>query len=455
MSGIVRPTLGGQPLRNTGFYVLVVACTALWFATMRNLVRSSYGTAFLVLRESPVLARALGVSAYRTKLRAYALGAVPAGLAGALYAYLDGYIAPSVFSFELGLVVLAAAIIGGAESVYGAILGAALLHLAPTQFSIFEEYADVAYGVLLILGGVLFRSGFAGLGHRLLTRALADGPPSGRRMPAPRHARIPDLNGRVLEIDDITVRFGGFTALNGVSFTARPSAVTALIGPNGSGKTTLLNVVSGLLTPQRGHVRIGGERAVASADYAARHGVARTFQTPLIPRSLTVREVAASGRLASGKITLAEAVLRLPRYRRRRLADLAAADAALAAVGLTSLADARASTLPLGTRRRLELARALAAQPSVILLDEIASGLDESELADLAALIRAMRGAGATIVLVEHNFELVKEIADHVVVLADGAVLATGTPSEIAGHAEVARQYLGRRLQSRGSEATA
>src|SRR5690606_15480458 len=111
-------------LRNTGFYVLVIVCAALWFAALRNLVHSRYGTAFLVLKESPVLARTLGLSTYRIKLQAYALGAVPAGLAGALYAYHDGYIAPSVFTFQLGFVVLAASIVGGAQSVYGAILGA-------------------------------------------------------------------------------------------------------------------------------------------------------------------------------------------------------------------------------------------------------------------------------------------------------------------------------------------
>jgi branched-chain amino acid transport system permease protein len=444
LAGISRPTLGGDPFVDVTFYVLVVVVAGLWLTAMRNLVHSRQGTAFLVLRESPVLARALGVPTYRTKLRAYALGAIPAGLAGALYAWLDGYIAPSVFTFELGLLVLAASILGGARSVYGAVLGAALLQLGPRQLTVFDEYAEVAYGVLLVLGGVFLSMGIAGVGRRLLgsllTRARGDDPTD---VTEPEPADIPRLQGQELTVESVTVRFGGFTALDGVSLRAAPGAVTALIGPNGSGKTTLLNVVSGLLVPASGTVRIGSSAVTGSSARAARDRIARTFQTPLIPSSLSVREVVASGRLGWGNTSLVETVLRLPRYRRRRREDLVAADRALAAVGLSHIAEVPASTLPLGTRRLLEFARALAADPAVVLLDEVASGLDEHELTELATLIRAVREAGATIVLVEHNFELVHAIADAIVVLADGAVIAEGPPAEIARNEAVLLRYLG------------
>ena len=444
MSGIARPTLFGGPMKNSAFYVLVIVCTALWIAVMRNLVKSREGTAFLVLKESPVLARTLGVSVYKTKLRAYALGGVPAGIAGALYAYLDGYISPGAFTFELGLIVLAAGILGGVLSIYGAILGAAVLQLGPARLSVFENYAEVAYGALLIVGGVLLSMGIAGIGHNFMNRLLAAARKGEETAPeAVEKPQFPTLQGKPLQVSDVVVRFGGFTALGGVSMQAKPGEITALIGPNGSGKTTLLNSISGLITPKEGNVALGGTVFNGDSRLAAQSGIARTFQTPLIPSTLTVKAVAESGRLLRGKTTFIETVLRLPRYRRARADDRRAGEDALAAVGISALADAQASTLPLGTRRLLEFARAIANEPSVLLLDEVASGLDENELKELATLIRAARDAGATVVLVEHNFELVRQISDHVVVLAEGKVIARGDAETIAHDERVVNLYLG------------
>jgi branched-chain amino acid transport system permease protein len=444
LSGISRPTLFSGPMNNSSFYILVVVVSAVWLAIMRNLVKSREGTSFLVLKESPVLARTLGMGVYRTKLKAYALAGVPAGIAGALYAYLDGYISPGAFTFELGLIVLAAGILGGVLSVYGAILGAAILQLGPQRLSVFENYSEVAYGALLLLCGVLLSMGLAGIGHSFLNRLLA----------AARHDDVDEaevvekptleaLKGKTLDVRGIVVRFGGFTAVNGASIQATPGQVTALIGPNGSGKTTLLNAISGLLIPKEGSVALEGVEYTGDSRAAAAGGISRTFQTPLIPSTLSVAEVAASGRVSLNKTTFVETVLRLPRFRRARTEDHMAAADALASVGISSLADAQASTLPLGKRRLLEFARSLANHPSVLLLDEVASGLDENELEDVASLIRAARDAGATIILVEHNFELVRQISDHVVVLAEGQVIAQGDAETIANDEKVINLYLG------------
>lgn len=445
MAGIRRPDLfGGEPLNDASFYVVVVVVTALWLAIMRNFVKSREGTAFLMLKASPVLGRSLGLSVFATKLRAYAVASAPAGVAGALYAFLDGYISPAGFTFELGLVVLAASILGGSQSIYGAIIGAAILQLGPRQLNTFDEYAQIAYGVLLVVGGVLLGSGVAGIGRRVFHRFVnaareqAQGASAAAALP-----QVSEMQGKTLSATDVVVKFGGFTAINDASLSAAPGMVTSLIGPNGSGKTTMLNVISGLVTPASGAVSIGGAQSDGSSTFAAHNGIARTFQTPLIPEALTVREVAASGRVSHQRVTFWETVFRLPRYRAQRAADLKFADEALAAVGLTNLAGAQASTLPLGQRRLLEFARAIAAQPAVLLLDEVASGLDEAELADLARLIRAVRDAGATVVLVEHNFELVRQISDHVVVLAEGAVLTQGDPEKIARDERVIHLYLG------------
>jgi branched-chain amino acid transport system permease protein len=453
LAGITRPTLGGIDFTEPStFYVLVVLSAAAWFAAMRNLVHSRYGVRFLTMKESPVLARSLGVSTFRTKLLAYALGSVPAGIAGALYAFHDGYIAPSAFTFELGMLVLVAGIVGGTQSVYGALLGAAVLQLGSMELTVFGEYTEVAYGVLLILCGVLFSIGIAGLGRRLLQRVLAMGVDTTEAMNDVHDPTVPDLSGETLHVSDVTVRFGGFTALDGVSLDARPGAVTALIGPNGSGKTTLLNVISGLLAPNEGTVIVGAHGEVRTASAASRLSMARTFQTPLIPETMSVRDVALSGRLSRRGPSLLTTVLRLPGYRRRRTEELAAAAEALGAVGLAHAGHLQASTLPLGARRLLEFARALASGPSVLLLDEVASGLDQHELEELAELIRAVRDAGATVVLVEHNFDLVRTISDHVVVLAEGALLASGTPDEVATDERVVNLYLGSTARARSSE---
>lgn len=444
MAGIPYPTFGGSEIRGTSYYVLVMVCTVVWFAVFRNIVHSREGTSFLVLKESAALASMLGVSAKRTKLRAYTIGAVPAGIAGALYAFLDGYISPGSFSFNLALLVLAASILGGAQSVYGAVLGAALLQLGSDRIPLFEDHPGIVHGLLLLVGGLLLPMGFAGLGRQMLRRSqAARAREAGVSVASGASLPPGGLGGRPVTIDSVEMRFGGFAALGGVSFRAEPGAITALIGPNGSGKTTLLNVVSGLLVPTGGQVTVGDSVVSGGGVKSARSGVTRTFQSPQIPESMSVREVAISGRLAGRSPSLAQTALRGPGHLRRRREDRRFADQALEVVGLSHLAEAPASTLSLGPRRLLELARAIAAEPSVLLLDEIASGLDESELSELGRLVEGARDLGITVVLVEHNFDFVRAVSDHVVVLADGVVLASGTPDEIVADDEVVTRYLG------------
>ncbi len=252
------------------------------------------------------------------------------------------------------------------------------------------------------------------------------------------------MNGQDLRLEGVSKHFGGVSAVRDVSLEARAGAITALIGPNGSGKTTTLNIVSGLQKPSSGRVLIGADDVTAlTAVDVARRGVARTFQTPAIPIELSVLDVVASSRIALHRTPLLSTILRLPAYRRTVRENSEVAEQWLAILGLTSVADELASAMPLGTRRMIELARALASDPAVILLDEVASGLDVDELQDLASVLRRVRDAGATIVLVEHNFALVQQLADHVVVLADGSVLADGPPREIAEHPEVLQRFLG------------
>lgn len=251
------------------------------------------------------------------------------------------------------------------------------------------------------------------------------------------------MDGARLDVTGISMAFGGVHALRDVDFSVQPGEVVALIGPNGSGKTTLLNVICGYYRPDGGTVQVGGVPVTGLRPYRiARTGLARTFQTPSIPQT-TVRDAIASSRSTVPRVSMIETMLRLGRYRRARRGDDETVARLLALTCLGPVADEQAPSLPLGTRRVLELARSLAGEPRVLLLDEVASGLDEGEIRGLSAVVQRIRDSGGSVLLVEHNFALVRSLADRVVVLSRGEVVVVDTPDAVAHHPEVLQQYLG------------
>jgi branched-chain amino acid transport system permease protein len=254
-------------------------------------------------------------------------------------------------------------------------------------------------------------------------------------------------------VHGVAKAFGGNQALAGVDLVALPGQVTALIGPNGSGKTTLLNMICGFYRTDAGTIRLGDRELQGRAPYVvARAGVARTFQTPNIPSGITVLEAVTAGRYTAQPAGVLAAVLRLPRYRRVRRGDYEEARRMLALVGIEDLEGVEATALPLGQRRLLEVARSLVGRPGVLLLDEVASGLDEDEVQRLAEVIGRVRDAGGTVVLVEHNFQLVLSLADDIYALAHGQLMAHGTPAQIESDPRVMREYLGIVEDDQGSE---
>ncbi|HVV10473.1 branched-chain amino acid ABC transporter ATP-binding protein/permease [Amycolatopsis sp.] len=449
LAGIEPVTLFGIELDDQAFYVTVTVVTALWLLILRNLVTSRHGTAFRVLRESPVLAASIGISVFRMKLSAYAVAALPAGIAGCLFANVDHYLAPDSFGFSLAVSVLAASILGGSASVYGAVIGAAILQLGPLQATSFQQYALVVYGLLLLVGGIVLSVGIAGLARKLWSRVERRWAPRGRSVTYTGE-QLPAIDGARLSVRHLAKTFGGVKALQDVSLEAKPGQVTALIGPNGSGKTTLLNMICGYYRLDAGEIRLGEAGSSRSPFRVARAGIARTFQTPSVPPGITVAEAVRSGRYATQHASFLSAIFRLPGYRRARAADIEEARRVLALVGLEEFENDEAASLPLGTRRLLEVARSLVSRPRVLLLDEAASGLDEDEVDRLADLIRRIRDSGGTVVLVEHNFRLVLSLADHIHVLARGRIIASGPPAEIEVHPEVLTEYLGMPVSGAG-----
>jgi branched-chain amino acid transport system permease protein len=452
LPGIEAPSFLGLKLSWDAFYLIAVGVAFGWLVIMRNLVMSRQGNALKVLRESPLLASSLGLPVTRLRMQAYLLGSLPAGAAGCIYGFLTGYISPETFSLTLAITVIAASVVGGFDSIYGAPIGAAILVLGPLQTASFQRYSLFAYGVFLLVVGVLFTGGIAGIARVLTARGLTfssgrwSWPPPAR----PPHRDKPatdaiEIPGEALTVRGVAKRFGGLQALDSVDLEAKPGQITAIMGPNGAGKTTLLNAISGFARIDDGEISIPGEALSAlSAHRIAARGIGRTFQTPAIPRGMTVLEVVESGRLGAGRTGLAATVLRLPSFRRRRKEDRDISMAALAFAGLDGVAAEDARTLPLGTRRLLEVVRAVAGEPHVMLLDEPAAGLDDESLQELGELLRRARTAGATVIIVEHNVPFVLGIADAVHVLHLGRVLASGTSKEIRNHPEVVATYLGR-----------
>lgn len=445
LAGIMPATAFGQMIDSRAYYVLIVAIAIVVFALIRNLVVSDHGTALRVLKQSPVLASSMGISVFRAKLTAYAIGAVPAGIAGVLFANLDLFISPEAFAFSFAMTVLAASIFGGSASIYGALIGAAVLQFGMNQSTNFSKFGLIISGAFLLIGGVAFTGGLSGLVRSLVRKAdLAAKRKVGIEPVEAAPGEVEKLDGALLRTDGVSKAFGGNQALSQVSIEAAPGAVTAIIGPNGSGKTTLLNMISGFYKTDAGTIELDGQAIHGLSSYrVARAGVSRTFQTPNIPEKLTVFEAVEAGRYATERASVFASVLRLPSFWRARRENHAAAERALALVGLSAQRDEPADSLPLGNRRLLEVARSLAASPKVVLLDEVASGLDEDELEVLESLVMRLRDAGMTVILVEHNFQLVLRLADDIYVLAQGAVMAHGTPEQIESNPRVMEEYLG------------
>jgi branched-chain amino acid transport system permease protein len=465
---IPNPNIAGHALGTNGLYEVTIIATIIWFTIYRNLVTSRYGVIFRILRQSPVLANSLGFSTRTLKTMAYTTGAFPAGMAGCLYGFISLVVTPNSFGLSLAIGIVAGSLLGGIESVYGVFIAAAVLQLGPESSLSFAQYAPVAYGGFLIIAAVVFRNGLGGLGKRVglrLSRMVVGEAEAAHTVAAgslsahisehadeevaelakERHGlSLGELVGRPLTVNAVSKSFGGNKAVSDVSLVAEPGRVTALIGANGSGKTTLLNLICGYAKADAGNITLGDVALVGKAPHeVSRVGVGRTFQTPSVPRGVSVLDVVASGRFHIDHCGALASILRLPAYWRSRRSDRAEALVLLQLVGLVHLADQEASSLSLGTRRLVEVARALCSRPGLLLLDEPASGLSDEEVKRLGDVVTAAARAGATVVLIEHNFGFVSSISEHAHVLEFGKVIASGPPAVVAKNPLVIESFLG------------
>ncbi|NDV86528.1 ATP-binding cassette domain-containing protein [Aurantimonas aggregata] len=435
--GIAPSSLFGMSFspRDTALLVLVLVAASLLFYARFS--ASRWGTALRALRDSEVAAGSIGLDPVRLRCVAFALSAAFAGIAGGVYAVLSGFISPESFPFFESILFLLVVMIGGADTILGPLIGAIVVILLPEVFSALAEYRLLVVGLLLLVVLRLAPRGIVGGLQQIAARTL--GKDAGPRVDPEAAAIFPRAEAaRALVVTDLSITFGGVKAVQDLSFRAEPGAVTSIIGPNGAGKTTVLNLITGYYQPQSGTVRLGDRNLAGSAAHrVARAGIARSYQTTQLFEQLSVLDNLMIA-MVGGKARPRDAFRRLESNERARRAE-----ALLAFVGYRGTLQTPAGALAHIDKRLVEIARALAFAPEVLLLDEPAAGLGEDDSAQLAGLIRRIAEGGMSVVLIEHDMTLVMGVSDHILVLDAGRKIAEGTPAAIREDPVVLKAYLG------------
>jgi branched-chain amino acid transport system permease protein len=473
LNGIAPPRIGSFNFGVDAFpyYYVALAMVALLIFVSLRLRSSRIGRAWMAIREDEIAASAMGVNLVRLKLLAFAIGASFAGMTGVFYVAKLQTATPEMFGFPVSVMILVMVVLGGMGSIWGVVLGAMLLQLLQSWFlqDLSEwlhalgrlvdndalQRVDLTQGIELIFGiilvlmmlfrreglipatkriaGLTFEQQHAVVGHGGFTTLEGVG---GTR-----------TTGNALEVKGVTVRYGGLVALNALDLVVPEGGVVAVIGPNGSGKSTLFNVITGLTRADAGTINCRGVDITRLGSHdILKHGIARTFQNLRLFTNLSVMDnvlVGQHSRLRSGPL---RAILRLPGTRREEAAARERAVSILGIFGnrLLPRLEQPVSALSYANRRRVEIARALASRPHLLLLDEPTAGMNPAETLELAEQIKSLHGLGLTILVIEHKLDVVVRLADRVVVLDHGEKLTEGRPDEVRQNEDVLRAYLGR-----------
>lgn len=444
--GISAPSIAGRSFTNLHWVWFVGALCIVTHLMLRSLLRGRYGRAFLAVQMAEPAAQSVGISVSRYKTLAFVVSAVTCALAGAVVAQQNQYFNSDFITFNLSIFFLVVVIFGGSGSIYGPLLGSVVLTLLDAWLARWPALQHFSYGALLLFSLYLMPNGLAGALSNLLRgrprifdRSQAD---SGVSVLAARPSA--GDGSALLVVSDLYKAYGGIVPVNHVDFTIGAGKVHALIGPNGAGKTTLLNLLSGHVAPDGGSIRfLDQELAGQPAHRVASLGIARTFQNLKLFGDLSALDNVLLGAHRHVEASFPAALLGLPASRRAEAQARADALALLADLGLGERAFEPARSLPYGLQRRLEIARALASRPKLLLLDEPAAGLNPQETHELGDVIKRIQTAGVTVLLIEHHMDLVMGISQHVLVLDYGALIAEGAPDAIRKNPRVIAAYLG------------
>jgi branched-chain amino acid transport system permease protein len=453
LSNIPALTIGTFSLADPrAIYYLIWVLVGLAILFSHNLLQSRPGRAIRSLRGGAILLASVGADAYRVRLTLFVTAALFAGLAGWLYAHMNRFVSPSPFDVRASIEYLLMAVAGGLGHLTGALVGSALVlilknglqDVLPLLTQRAGQLEAVAFATLFILLLHFARGGLMGFVRRWThrrARTQAPRQPMAAVAPLP-HRSLPERGSLVLSVTGAVKRFGGLVAVNDVSFEVKAGEIMGLIGPNGAGKSTMFNLLTCTLPMTAGQVRfLGHDIGGMPQRKVARLGLARTFQHVKLRPHMTLLDNVALGAHARTNAGVLKAGLRLDRGEERQI--LQEAQRQLDRIGLGDRAHELAGSLPLGTQRILEIARALAADPVLLVLDEPAAGLRRKEKMALGDLLRKLREEGVTILIVEHDMDFVMKLVDRLVVMNFGSKLVEGVPSAVRADARVQAAYLG------------